>query len=88
MQGTIRVYTCALRADSDYKTLFVNSATTCDDVIAQILSKFTKYRSRIKDPNLFFLSMDILTKCECECNIYLPYSSFLFFSAYHLVTIL
>jgi len=61
--GTIRVYTYAFRADSDYKTLFVTTGTTAEDVINMLLAKF---RCRLKDPQLYFITMEVFTKHSGE----------------------
>ncbi len=61
MQGTLRVYTQAIRQDTDYKTVFVSTATTAADLIRMVLSKF---RLGYKDPKLYYLTMEIHTKRE------------------------
>jgi len=59
--GTIRVYTGAVHADSDYKTLYVPASTNAEQIVHELFSKF---RSRFRDPNLFYLTMEIFTRHE------------------------
>lgn len=56
LQDTIKVYTKCLRSDLEYKTLGLSYTTTCSDVISILLSK---YRMRHRDPNLFYMTMEI-----------------------------
>ncbi|XP_022180421.1 uncharacterized protein LOC111040722 [Myzus persicae] len=53
---TIKVYTKCLRADLEYKTLGLAYTTTCSEVISILLNK---YRMRHRDPNLFYMTMEI-----------------------------
>ncbi|XP_050529186.1 uncharacterized protein LOC126898831 [Daktulosphaira vitifoliae] len=53
---TIKVYTNCLRADLEYKTLGLAYSTTCSEVISILLKK---YRMRHRDPNLFYMTMEI-----------------------------
>jgi len=50
------VYTKCLRADLEYKTLGLAYTTTCGEVISILLGK---YRMRHRDPNLFYMTMEI-----------------------------
>ncbi|RZF35951.1 hypothetical protein LSTR_LSTR008521 [Laodelphax striatellus] len=53
---TIKVYAKCLRPDIEYKTLSISFQTTCREVVNQLLSK---YRMRHRDPNLFYLTMEV-----------------------------
>ena len=55
----IKIFAKCLRSDIEYKTLSVGHQTTSKEVIWMLLSKF---RMRHRDPNLFFLTMDITIK--------------------------
>lgn len=50
------MFTKCLRADLEYKTLGLAYTTTCSEVISILLSK---YRMRHRDPNLFYMTMEI-----------------------------
>lgn len=50
------MYTKCLRSDLEYKTLGLSYTTTCTEVISILLSK---YRMRHRDPNLFYMTMEI-----------------------------
>ncbi|XP_037069322.1 uncharacterized protein LOC119090599, partial [Pollicipes pollicipes] len=56
---TVKVYTRCLRPDLEYKTMCVKYTTTCRDVVDQLLNK---YRMKHRDPNLFFLTMEVATR--------------------------
>lgn len=55
----IKVYANCLRPDIEYKTLSIGYQTTCKDLIWMLLSK---YKMKHRDPNLFYLTMDISIK--------------------------
>ena len=55
----MKVYTRCLRPDLEYKTMSVRYTTTCRDVVDQLLNK---YRMKHRDPNLFFLTMEVATR--------------------------
>jgi len=59
----IRVYTSTVRSDTTYYTFFVGSAMTTDDLIQMAL---TRLRLRPKDPQLFYLTMELDTKLEAS----------------------
>lgn len=50
------MYCKCLRADIEYKTLRISYQTTCREVVASLLNKF---RMRHRDPNLFYLTMEV-----------------------------
>ena len=52
----IKVYARCLRSDIEYKTLSVSPQTTARELIWLLLAKF---RMKHRDPNLFYLTMDI-----------------------------
>ncbi|XP_043193154.1 uncharacterized protein LOC122391487 [Amphibalanus amphitrite] len=56
---TVKVYTRCLRPDLEYKTMSVKYTTTCRDLVDQLLNK---YRMKHRDPNLFFLTMEVATR--------------------------
>lgn len=53
---TIKVYARCLRPDIEYKTLGVTFDTTSRQVVSSLLGK---YRMRHRDPNLFYLTMEV-----------------------------
>ena len=55
----IKVFAKCLRADIEYKTLNVSHQTDCRELIWQLLGK---YKMKHRDPNLFYLTMDISIK--------------------------
>ncbi|KAK6623329.1 hypothetical protein RUM43_009181 [Polyplax serrata] len=55
-QTTIKVYAKCLRSDIEYKTLGITYQTTCREVVSSLLNK---YRMRHRDPNLFYLTMEV-----------------------------
>lgn len=56
---TIKVYARCLRADIEYKTLSITFQTTCREVVTSLLNK---YRMRHRDPNLFYLTMEVTVR--------------------------
>lgn len=58
-QTTIRVFAKCLRSDIEYKTISVNTRASCREVVALLLSK---YRMRHRDPNLFYLTMEVTVR--------------------------
>jgi len=56
---TIKVYARCLRPDIEYKTLSITFQTTCREVVHSLLSK---YRMRHRDPNLFYLTMEVTVR--------------------------
>ncbi len=52
----IKVFAKCLRPDIEYKTLSARPQTSCRELIWQLLSKF---KMRHRDPNLFYLTMDV-----------------------------
>ena len=61
----MKVYTRCLRPDLEYKTMCVKYTTTCRDVVDQLLNK---YRMKHRDPNLFFLTMEVATRSTGQWN--------------------
>ena len=55
----IKVFAKCLRPDIEYKTLNVSHQTDCRELIWQLLGK---YKMKHRDPNLFYLTMDITIK--------------------------
>jgi hypothetical protein len=55
----IKVFAKCLRADIEYKTLSIGSQTDCKELIWLLLAK---YKMKHRDPNLFYLTMDITIK--------------------------
>ncbi len=68
-QTVLKVYTEAVRVEAEYKTVFVGRATTAQEVVEKVLSKF---RIGYKDHRLFYLVMDIRTKTDCTVPPQLP----------------
>ncbi|EEB18284.1 conserved hypothetical protein [Pediculus humanus corporis] len=56
---TIKVYAKCLRSDIEYKTLGITYQTTCREVVSSLLNK---YRMRHRDPNLFYLTMEVTVR--------------------------
>ncbi|XP_071442377.1 uncharacterized protein rau [Hetaerina americana] len=56
LSTTIKVYARCLRPDIEYKTLGVTFDTTSRQVVSALLGK---YRMRHRDPNLFYLTMEV-----------------------------
>ncbi|KAI5704879.1 hypothetical protein M8J76_013463 [Diaphorina citri] len=56
---TIKVFAKCLRSDIEYKTLGITFQTTCREVVTSLLNK---YRMRHRDPNLFFLTMEVTVR--------------------------
>ncbi|KAF2366497.1 Ras-associating (RA) domain [Trinorchestia longiramus] len=56
---TIRVFAKCLRSDIEYKTVSVGPRTTCGELVASLLSK---YRMKHRDPNLFYLTMEVTVR--------------------------
>ncbi|XP_067001370.2 uncharacterized protein rau isoform X2 [Anabrus simplex] len=56
---TIKVYARCLRPDIEYKTLSITFQTTCREVVTSLLNK---YRMRLRDPNLFYLTMEVTVR--------------------------
>ncbi|KAF0290498.1 hypothetical protein FJT64_011294 [Amphibalanus amphitrite] len=52
----VKVYARCLRSDIEYKTLSVTFDTTCRQLVSTLLNK---YRMKHRDPNLFFLTMEV-----------------------------
>lgn len=52
----IKVYASVLRSDIEYKTLSVRPQTTSKDIISSVLNK---YKMKHRDPNLFYLTMEV-----------------------------
>ncbi|KAI1695068.1 ras association (RalGDS/AF-6) domain-containing protein [Ditylenchus destructor] len=61
--GYLRVFTCGIKSDTDYKTLKITSRTTSQAVVEMILNKF---RLSFRDLNLFQLWMEIRTRHNGE----------------------
>ena len=61
----MKVYTRCLRPDLEYKTMSVKYTTTCRNVVDQLLNK---YRMKHRDPNLFFLTMEVATRSTGQWN--------------------
>ncbi|OAD61132.1 hypothetical protein WN48_01200 [Eufriesea mexicana] len=58
-QTTIKVYANCLRADIEYKTLCITYETTCREIVQNLLNK---YRMRLRDPRLFYLTMEVTVR--------------------------
>ncbi|KAF4517212.1 hypothetical protein B566_EDAN005266 [Ephemera danica] len=58
-QTTIKVYARCLRPDIEYKTLSISFSSTSRDVVQSLLNK---YRMRHRDPNLFYLTMEVAVR--------------------------
>lgn len=58
-QTPVKVYLRALRPDMEYKTLSLSSGTTCRQLVLMLLAKF---RLRHRDPNLFFVTMEVAVR--------------------------
>lgn len=56
---TIKIFAKCLRSDIEYKTISVSSRATCKEVVNLLLSK---YRMRHRDPNLFYLTMEVTVR--------------------------
>ncbi|KAL1124494.1 hypothetical protein AAG570_001120, partial [Ranatra chinensis] len=56
---TIKVYAKCLRPDIEYKTLSITFETSCREVVQSLLNK---YRMRHRDPNLFYLTMEVTVR--------------------------
>lgn len=56
VQVVVKIFTRVLVPDVEYKTLSINRTTTCREVIGMLLQKC---RLRDRDPNLFFLTIDV-----------------------------
>ena len=52
----MKIFTRVLVPDVEYKTLSISRTTTCRELINMLLLKF---RLRHRDPNLFFLTIDV-----------------------------
>ncbi|XP_073987049.1 RA domain-containing protein rau [Rhodnius prolixus] len=59
IQSTIKVYARCLRSDIEYKTLGITYQTTCKEVVQSLLNK---YKMRHRDPNLFYLTMEVTVR--------------------------
>ncbi|XP_071534792.1 uncharacterized protein [Panulirus ornatus] len=55
----VKVYLRFMRPDIEYKTVNLSSATTCRQLVEMLLAKF---RLRHRDPNLFFLRMEVVVR--------------------------
>ncbi|XP_064110954.1 uncharacterized protein LOC135218516 [Macrobrachium nipponense] len=62
-QTPVKVYLRFMRPDIEYKTLRLSTATTCRQLIVLLLAKF---RLRHRDPNLFFVRMEITVRSPGE----------------------
>ncbi|XP_012289198.1 uncharacterized protein LOC105704499 [Orussus abietinus] len=58
-QTTIKVYANCLRPDIEYKTLSITYATTCREIVRNLLNK---YRMRHRDPKLFYMTMEVTVR--------------------------
>jgi hypothetical protein len=59
VQVVVKIFTRILVHDVEYKTLSIRRTTTCREVIQMLLSKF---RLKHRDPNLFFITIDVWTR--------------------------
>ncbi|XP_027218542.2 uncharacterized protein [Penaeus vannamei] len=55
----VKVYLRSLRPDIEYKTVSLSSSTTCRQLILMLLAKF---RLRHRDPNLFYVTMEVVVR--------------------------
>nr|XP_027233427.1 uncharacterized protein LOC113824839 [Penaeus vannamei] len=58
-ETTVRVWVRCLMQEMEYKTVCISYTTTCRDLVQSILSKF---RMKHRDPNLFFLTMEVTVR--------------------------
>lgn len=56
---TIKVYARCLGSSVEYKTLSITFQTSCREVVTSLLNK---YRMRHRDPNLFYLTMEVTVR--------------------------
>ncbi|KAK8744412.1 hypothetical protein OTU49_000785 [Cherax quadricarinatus] len=56
---TVRVWVRCLMQEMEYKTVCIAYTTTCRELVQSILSKF---RMKHRDPNLFYLTMEITVR--------------------------
>nr|CAD7587615.1 unnamed protein product [Timema genevievae] len=66
---TIKVYAKCLRPDIEYKTLSITFQTSCREVVTSLLNK---YRMRHRDPNLFYLTMEVTVRKAGEFENTVP----------------
>ncbi|RXG59928.1 hypothetical protein Avbf_17726 [Armadillidium vulgare] len=59
----VKIYLRRLRSDMEYKTVSLSLKTTCKELIALLLSKF---RLRHRDPNLFFVLMEVTVRSPSD----------------------
>ncbi|XP_066956500.1 uncharacterized protein [Macrobrachium rosenbergii] len=57
----VKVYLRSLRPDFEYKTMKLSTATTCRQLIVMLL---TKFRLKHRDPNLFFVTMEVTVRAS------------------------
>lgn len=69
----VKVYTSILCAEVEYKTLSITNETTSKQLICLLLSKF---KLKHRDPNLFYLTMEIRIRKAGKC---LPMEAILLF---------
>ena len=62
-QIPVKIYLRRLRHDMEYKTLALSSLTTCRGLISSLLAKF---RLRHRDPNLFFILMEVSVRSPSQ----------------------
>ncbi|XP_050706500.1 uncharacterized protein LOC126991895 [Eriocheir sinensis] len=55
----VKVYLRFMRPDMEYKTLSLSSGATCRQLVLMLLAKF---RLRHRDPNLFFVTMEVTVR--------------------------
>ncbi|KAG7174086.1 Afadin-like 2, partial [Homarus americanus] len=55
----VKIHLRSLRPDIEYKTMSLSSSTTCRQLILMLLAKF---RLRHRDPNLFFITMEVVVR--------------------------
>nr|CAD7264864.1 unnamed protein product [Timema shepardi] len=67
---TIKVYAKCLRPDIEYKTLSITFQTSCREVVTSLLNK---YRMRHRDPNLFYLTMEVTVRKAEPKTVYLEF---------------
>lgn len=65
MQTPIKVYARCLGSSVEYKTLSITYQTSCREVVTSLLNK---YRMRHRDPNLFYLTMEVTVRRAGKCG--------------------
>ncbi|KAB7506377.1 hypothetical protein Anas_12640 [Armadillidium nasatum] len=59
----VKIYLRRLRSDMEYKTVSLSLQTTCKELVVILL---TKFRLRHRDPNLFFVLMEVTVRSPSD----------------------